>query len=557
MIAKNRKLTAAMVAAGILSASTLVGAVNAGMNGPGPGVSNTGSGSAVVVPYYTVNAGWETLLNVTNTTGNSLVIKVRLHEARNSRDVLDFNVALSPYDVWTARISEEVTTLNGVTAPRPFLTTPDRSCTIPISVRDNGASANEIAYSGIFADNTASNFQIDRMSEGYVEILVMGEAEELTVNSTQYFAKHTAAASPLAGDPRNCATVQTHFDTNQTWDNVGNIPANGHGNPIARGGINYGPIVSEAPLKVNATLVNYAKGLAGGVESLHIARYGYGDNLVTAQVYPWFLEPTLASLGGLWNMDGLEDVERGISAQRVMNEWTDNPNTGAAAEWVVTFPTKRFYADNHNQNVQAACSKWRNLNTNNGVIADSSAAYTGLGAGSVLAGAHYSQYCPTSPFISSFNADTFQATDNGRSNILVSYDIFDREENTIVFVPDSGVTVSPAPPPPPQEIANLPYEVNVLRIGNDLNPAGASILGSRIAGPVDTSDLDNGATVGWMAMTFGANGLDTSWPNSLPVTGFLFKVRDFGDPSTNFAQATEHAYERGYERSDYPTPKAE
>ena len=96
-------------------------------------VSNNGQGSAVVVPYYTINNGWATLVNLTNTTDNSIVVKFRLHEARNSRDVLDFNIALSPYDVWSAFVTE-----GPGNAPR--LVTEDRSCTIP-DIRDSGASA--------------------------------------------------------------------------------------------------------------------------------------------------------------------------------------------------------------------------------------------------------------------------------------------------------------------------------------------------------------------------------------------------------------------------------
>ncbi|MEQ9478868.1 MAG: hypothetical protein RIK00_06060 [Algiphilus sp.] len=49
-----------------------------------PVVSDDGQGSAIVVPYYTVNDGWQTLVNLTNTSENSIVVKFRLHESRNS-----------------------------------------------------------------------------------------------------------------------------------------------------------------------------------------------------------------------------------------------------------------------------------------------------------------------------------------------------------------------------------------------------------------------------------------------------------------------------------------
>ncbi|MGM0554355.1 MAG: hypothetical protein ACQETK_11340, partial [Pseudomonadota bacterium] len=68
MIFKTRKLTAALLAAGLMSTSMLVS------NASAVTVSDNAAGSAAVVPYYTINDGWRTLLNVTNTTDNSLVI---------------------------------------------------------------------------------------------------------------------------------------------------------------------------------------------------------------------------------------------------------------------------------------------------------------------------------------------------------------------------------------------------------------------------------------------------------------------------------------------------
>jgi hypothetical protein len=45
---------------------------------------------------------FNTLMSVVNTTASTKAIKVRFREGRNSLEVLDFNVFLSPFDVWTA-----------------------------------------------------------------------------------------------------------------------------------------------------------------------------------------------------------------------------------------------------------------------------------------------------------------------------------------------------------------------------------------------------------------------------------------------------------------------
>ena len=44
-------------------------------------------------------------MSVVNTTASMKAVKVRFREGKNSAEVLDFNVFLSPFDVWTASIT--------------------------------------------------------------------------------------------------------------------------------------------------------------------------------------------------------------------------------------------------------------------------------------------------------------------------------------------------------------------------------------------------------------------------------------------------------------------
>ncbi len=72
-------------------------------------ISADGLGQVLIYPYYTVrnNASglpYNTLLSVVNTTASVKAVKVRFREGRNSVEVLDFNVFLSPFDVWTATV---------------------------------------------------------------------------------------------------------------------------------------------------------------------------------------------------------------------------------------------------------------------------------------------------------------------------------------------------------------------------------------------------------------------------------------------------------------------
>uniref|UniRef100_A0A7S3H3V9 Uncharacterized protein n=1 Tax=Spumella elongata TaxID=89044 RepID=A0A7S3H3V9_9STRA len=65
-----------------------------------------GVGHALLVPYFNAQNGNMTVLHVTNTDQtNGKAVKVRFRGAANSDDILDFQVFLSPGDVWTAAVT--------------------------------------------------------------------------------------------------------------------------------------------------------------------------------------------------------------------------------------------------------------------------------------------------------------------------------------------------------------------------------------------------------------------------------------------------------------------
>ncbi len=93
----KNSLTTAVIAglAGVAGIANMASAVN---------LNPDGLGQVLLYPYYTVNAGQHTLLSVVNTTDVGKAVKVRFLEGYDSREVLDFNLFLSPFDVWTANV---------------------------------------------------------------------------------------------------------------------------------------------------------------------------------------------------------------------------------------------------------------------------------------------------------------------------------------------------------------------------------------------------------------------------------------------------------------------
>ena len=92
---KKNKLTTAVVAgiAGVAGFASVSNAVH---------INPEGLGQTLIYPYYSVNNGLNTTLSVVNTTDLTKAVKVRFLEGDNSIEVLDFNLYLSPYDVWVA-----------------------------------------------------------------------------------------------------------------------------------------------------------------------------------------------------------------------------------------------------------------------------------------------------------------------------------------------------------------------------------------------------------------------------------------------------------------------
>src|SRR6202158_2771430 len=115
---KRKSLYAALAGLGALGATGAAQAVN---------VNPDGLGQALIYPYFTTqgtNAPYNSLLSVVNSTASGKGVKVRFLEGRASKEVLDFNLWLSPFDVWTVAI---LPTSNGGAG----IATADLSCTTP------------------------------------------------------------------------------------------------------------------------------------------------------------------------------------------------------------------------------------------------------------------------------------------------------------------------------------------------------------------------------------------------------------------------------------------
>ncbi len=109
-------------------------------------LSKDGTGQVLIFPYYTVNGGIDTLINLVNTTDEAKALRVRFREAANSREVFTFNLYLGPNDVWAGAVIK-----SGEPAIAKIISF-DQSCTNPV-VNTNTQQFYKYYYTGDFSDS--------------------------------------------------------------------------------------------------------------------------------------------------------------------------------------------------------------------------------------------------------------------------------------------------------------------------------------------------------------------------------------------------------------------
>jgi len=390
-----------------------------------------GIGQALVYPYYTVNENQATMLSVVNTTARGKALKVRFHEGYDGRDVLDFNVYLSPFDVWVAEV-----TSNGDGAA---IATDDNSCTVP----QFPTAAQRFLTFDFDGSNTAyppdgGPTGFSRTREGHFDVIEMGEVTNATQGTL-------ASITQSNGIPADCSQVVAAWAPGGYWttDSTTDLTPPG-------GGL-YG----------TETIINVAQGtmytlnaeaIDGFSSTIQHTIISAAPDLNTANDSPATSAPNVVTamvpVGGRMVQAQYQRPEDAISAlfmaDSLYNEYIVEPSIGAQSDWVVTFPTKRFYVD---------------------------AIYVhGFGDFGVP---------EAQPFDVVFGTDPQFP---GTSCSGAAPDIFNREEEVIA----EGVGLTPVPGSIPQ----LCFETSVLTFGIPTSVLGSNLVTSADGGPTTMIETD-------------------------------------------------------------------
>ena len=304
---KQKSLYAALAGVTALGVTGAAQAVN---------VNPDGLGQVLIYPYYTVRdkvAGspFSTLLTVVNSTASAKAVKVRFLEGKNSQEVLDFNLFLSAKDVWTAAILQ--------TADGAGVGSFDKSCTIPTVGSTQDAPVVH-DFVNVLLDDAVGDDSLDRTREGYAEIIEMGTI--VGGSSTEKAVTHVAGVPPCTSSALDDATVTTNTTTptgglfgDLTLINV-NAGEDYTADAVALDNFrNLGAYDSPGDIHPDLTQVNPPTSVVVANNSFYQSTWGNPIDAISA----------------LFMHD------------HVFNTFILDSGTKSGTDWVLTFPTKRYY----------------------------------------------------------------------------------------------------------------------------------------------------------------------------------------------------------------------
>ncbi len=475
-------ITAALAGFGFAGGAQAAAAAATGL-----ALSPGGIGHMLLVPYFTVQSNNNTLINITNTdTTNGKAVKVRFRGAANSDDIFDFQVFLSPGDVWTATVSKGA---DG----RAMLTTADNSCTKPIKANLSGLSFITARLDPTLTGDALAN----QTREGYVEIFNMADISATvgTAANPLYTAiKHVSSVPPCANGKSD--TAWTGLDSIATdWLNLTNPTTGLMANWIIINTTDAGAWSGQATAIVATS--SSAPAVAGAGNIVYWPQTG---SSVGASITSWTADPLLTGgvagtgtvaasiVAAYYDLPDMSTPYFGVGTPsnqadalstsfatfNIINEFLTLAALNATTDWTLSMPTRRY-----------------------AVALD----YTSTKGTAVYNPAN-SRYFTSSDT----SVVARQLCVNGYSTYTMDVGTWDREENQ---PGGQGVVISPSTPTPGLVFCG---EAGVLAVNNGGSVPPSGTLKATVA----RSAIDNGYTAGWMSIATPGVG------NGLPMLGAAF-----------------------------------
>ncbi len=321
---KQKSLYAALAGVGALGMTGAAQAVN---------VNPDGLGQVLIYPYYTARAladgqaPYASLLTVVNSTASAKAVKVRFIEGKASQEVLDFNLFLSAKDVWTAGVLQ-VTGTSGA-----GVGTYDKSCTVP-PLPTGGELQPFVNYA--YADDAVEDASLDRTMEGYAEIIEMGTV--LKGTSLEKAVTHVSGVPPCTASVLIPGTDVDSDPVNVAINAALTTPSGG-----LFGDMTYINVLAGTDYTADAVAVdnfrNYSAYNTPGSIQPTLEQVYPPVAVIVNSANTTFGTTVLESYFGT-NIDAVSAL---FMQQHVYNDYVLDTSTKSGTDWVLTFPTKKYY----------------------------------------------------------------------------------------------------------------------------------------------------------------------------------------------------------------------
>ncbi len=331
--------------------------------------SSDGVGHYLYVPYYSAQSGNNTMINLVNTDSvNGKAVKIRFRGAANSDDFFDFQVFLSPNDVWNASISQGADGL-------AKLATSDNSCTKPARGATTNAILGTLNGTPFRTDrlfSTDAAWAANQTREGYVEIFNMAD-----IDMTSQLGKDILHAQP-SGVPASfksdvaapyygggCSStaftaLDTDLNTVAQYNTAGlKVPTTGlFSNWIILNANNAGAWSGASPalVAVDNTFTAAAGALVyfpqlgtqlGTVAQNNLQNFTADGWLYKyrAQYASYFDLPDFSTpyTGGATPPTQAATLSAALATTSLANEFLALTAIGATTDWVLSMPTRRYF----------------------------------------------------------------------------------------------------------------------------------------------------------------------------------------------------------------------
>lgn len=549
-------IAAAVAGLGMVGgAQAMVAAPSGATVGSDLALNGDGVGHIALVPYFTTQAGNSTLINLVNTdTINAKAVKVRFRGAANSDDIFDFQVFLSPGDVYAFAVAQGA---DG----RSVFQTADVSCSKP----SKAVLTSTPFVTSRLDPNLDAAGKANGTREGYVEIFTMADIPKAAIGGTEqvhptqplgtnlagpdavkadgtagtdgvndlyYAIKHKAKVAPCAGTawtaldttnladtaagnvagllPPSTGLMVNHLIVNTVdaaaWGRGAiSIQAEAAGVP-ALGNLVYWPQTGDA---VGAPAINSfsADPLLRSADVFDKALAGDTTPAVAAAYYDLPDLSTPYTVAAATPMDQAVSLTSAIAASSATNEFLTDPAILGSTDFLFSQPTRRYNVSLDYAAISAVAP------------IDDGRRFTDLFGDTLATG----YYLPGNTVVT------------GRQVCVKNIDVkaWDREETTLVGTTD--VVVSPSTPADPLSFCG---EASVLSINNGgVQPTGTKSLKATVA----VKDLDVTFVDGWMTLVT-PSATAVAGTDGLPVLGSSFYRSNSGAQS--FGAAMEHRFAR-------------